>query len=358
MKNKERLMYYIAVLGIFVLLVTVFLHNMLKTPSYNQQYIESKLPERLQQESETNEVIRVLIKSNGFKQLTHTKVQLYAAKGLKVTSGDIVQEYGSKQVFTIEPDNELFKNGSIKIEAIDEKGKITIKTLKRGYGMPSYRGFFELFSTAEGIVIVNELLMEEYLCAVVPSEMPASYEMEALKAQAICARSYAYNHTRSLSYPEYNAHVDDSTTYQVYGNSREQDRAIQAVNATAGKKLWYQGSVAKTFFYSTSGGHSTSIEAWGTKLTEKNQYLKGLKICNEEGIAYEKDLPWYRWTVQIPKDTLSKLIELNTGIQTGKVQKIEVTKRGVGDVALELVITGTKNKMIFEVYLVAMDIRL
>ena len=343
MENKEKIMYYIVILGIFVLLATVLIHNMIKVPSYNQQYIESKLPERLQKESETNEVIRVLIKSNGFKQIVHTKVQLYAAKGLKVITGDDVLEYAPKQVCSIEPDSKLFEKGSIKVETLDGIGKITIKTLKRGYGIPSYRGTLELFSTAEGIVIVNELLMEEYLCAVVPSEMPASYEMEALKAQAICARSYAYNQSRSLSYPEYNAHVDDSTTYQVYGNSKEQEKAIQAVHLTAGQKVWYQDKVAKTFFYSTSSGHSTSIEAWGTKMTEKNQYLKGIKIHDEEGHAYEKDLPWYRWTAQISKDMLNNLVELNTGTQIGKIKKIEVTKRGVGDVALELVITGSKD---------------
>ena len=58
------------------------------------------------------------------------------------------------------------------------------------------------------MILVNELPLEEYLYAVVPSEMPASYELEALKAQAVCARSYAYNQTQGLSYPEYNAHVD------------------------------------------------------------------------------------------------------------------------------------------------------
>ena len=51
--------------------------------------------------------------------------------------------------------------------------------------MPSYAGTLELRTTAEGIVIINELPVETYLCKVVPSEMPASYELEALKAQAV-----------------------------------------------------------------------------------------------------------------------------------------------------------------------------
>ena len=76
---------------------------------------------------------------------------------------------------------------------------------------PSYRGHIELLRTADGIAVVNELPLEEYLYSVVPSEMPASYPLEALKAQAICARTYAYGHMLRAGYPRYGAHVDDST---------------------------------------------------------------------------------------------------------------------------------------------------
>lgn len=343
MNNKEKVMYYAVTIGIMALLTVILLHNMSKTHTYNQQYIESKLPAKLQQESESNPIIRVLIKTNGFQEITHTKVELSARQGLVVTAGETAVEYGPDEVFSVKPDSELFQNGSIRIKAKDAAGKITIGSLNRGYGTPSYRGSFELFTTAEGIAIVNELLMEEYLCSVVPSEMPASYEMEALKVQAICARSYAYCQTRELSYPEYNAHVDDSTTFQVYGNLQEQEAAIQAINETAGQKLTYQGQVVTTYFYSTSCGHSTSIEAWGSTLTEANQYLQGVSICDENGNAYEKDLAWYKWTAEIPSKTLNNLIELNTGTKIGALQSIAITKRGVGDVALEMVVTGTEN---------------
>ena len=63
----------------------------------------------------------------------------------------------------------------------------------------------------EGIVVINELLVEEYLYSVVPSEMPSTYPEEALKAQAISARTYTYFHKKSYAYPEWKAHMDDST---------------------------------------------------------------------------------------------------------------------------------------------------
>ena len=98
-----------------------------------------------------------------------------------------------------------------------------------------------MWSGEEGMTVINELPMESYLCRVVPSEMPASYEMEALKAQAVCARSYAVRQMQDYAYPEYQAHVNDSVEYQVYNNSYPADTATQAVKDTTGQVVWYQG---------------------------------------------------------------------------------------------------------------------
>ena len=73
-----------------------------------------------------------------------------------------------------------------------------------------------------------ELDLEEYLLGVVPSEIYESSHIEALKAQAVCARSYAYKQIEENACREYGAHVDDSTTYQVYNNSQEQPLAGSA----------------------------------------------------------------------------------------------------------------------------------
>ena len=135
-----------------------------------------------------------------------------------------------------------FQNGKIRIQAIDG-GEITVRSIRRGYGNPSYAGALDLYATSEGVVMVNELPLENYLCKVVPSEMPASYQKEALKAQAICARSYAYRQIMDYAYPEYQAHVNDSTDYQVYNNSASQQAATEAVQETAGKVLKYNGNI-------------------------------------------------------------------------------------------------------------------
>lgn len=344
-KSNETYVYY----GIIFLSLLIVWAVVLKGEKRGGEEleIESKLPNRTQEvEAETGAaMIRVVIKTNGFREIVHTEIKLQAEGGLVVTAGEEKKEYGQGEVFTAAPDDVMFQKGTIKVEPAVSNDKIVVASLNRGYGMPSYRGTFELFTSAEGIILVNELPLEEYLYAVVPSEMPASYEMEALKAQAVCARSYAYNQTQALSYPEYKAHVDDSTSFQVYGNSKEQETTIRAVNETQGKKLWYQNQVVTAYYYSTSCGKSTGVEAWGTTPDAENQYLQSVDICNADGNAYEAELPWYRWSATVPEETLSNLIELNTATEIGTLQNVTVTKQGAGGVVIQIVAQGDRGSV-------------
>lgn len=161
-------------------------------------------------------VVRVVLKTDGFANVAHPEAGFQAAGGLKIQSGDEVRESVYGEVVTICPDDAMFAKGTIHIEPKEEGDLIAVVTLNRGCGVPNYRGKIELFQTAEGVVIVNELSMEQYLYGVVPSEMPASYEPEALKVQAVCARSYAYKQTQGFGYPEYQAHIDDSTALGIW----------------------------------------------------------------------------------------------------------------------------------------------
>ena len=329
-----------------VLLTNVIVtHALINKKGYAQARMESQLPYGNYLPTSDNPLIRVVLKTDGFKQIAHTEVCLSAEGGLYLTADGTSDEVAAGEEIQLKPDDERFQRGSIVVEAKKEGEKITIHSMERNYGIPSYRGTMELFSTAEGIVIVNEVPLEEYLYAVVPSEMPASYEPEALKCQAVCARSYAYCQMLAFSYPEYKAHIDDSVSYQVYGNIREHEATTRAVQETAGQKLRNEKQVVKTYYYSTSSGYSTSVEAWGTKLTADNKYLSGATIWNENEEFYEKDLPWHRWEAVIPEEVLCNLIELNTGTELGSLQSVRVTKTGFGGVALEVVAKGTEGSV-------------
>ena len=315
-----------------------------KVKEDNDKTDEEKNKETDQNEKITadNPDIRVLIMTNGFSDITHSQVSLSSESGMVVTYGENKKEYKGENTLKIAPDHKWFDEGTVRVGA--KKGKIKIESIKRGDGQPSYDGVIELRSTAEGIVIINELPVESYLCGVVPSEMPASYELEALKAQAVCARSYAYRQMEKYAYPEYEAHINDSSSYQVYNNSKQAKASSKAVKETAGQTVRYKGEIVSTYFYSTSCGKTTTMEAWGTKPGKKNGYLYSAEVKGENG-DYEKELPWYRWSVTAPAETLSNLVGLNTGKDIGRLESIEITKRGPGDVAIVMKVVGDKGSV-------------
>lgn len=286
-----------------------------------------------------NPNIRVLLMTDGYVNIVHPSVEVSAAGGMVIAFGEESQETEAGQAVSFAPDDPRFQSGNIRISARDG-GEITLNSIKRSYGTPSYAGTLELRTTAEGIVIINELPLETYLCKVVPSEMPSSYELEALKAQAVCARSYAYQQMAGFGYPEYEAHVNDSTDYQVYGNSQAQESTNRAVMETQGQVVRYQGQIVTTYYYSTSCGKTAGLEAWGTQPGEGNQYLKSVEVKDENG-DYEAGLPWYRWEARIPADTLSGLISQNTGVNIGTLENVEVTKSGDGGIALQICAAGS-----------------
>lgn len=312
----------------------------------NQTESRLDLPQGKQEESQSvgNPNIRVLLLSTGYKDKTHSEVLLSSEGGLRISCGGETEERYSAEALQIAPDDARFQKGNIRVEPLEKDGEICVESIQRGYGTPSYNGALELRTTAEGIILINELPLESYLCRVVPSEMPASYELEALKAQAVCARSYACRQMQSYAYPEYEAHVNDSTDFQVYNNSPIQERSTRAVEETKGQVVRYQGQIVTTYYYSTSCGKTTSTEAWGNPQNETNQYLKSVPVCGKDG-DYEKSLPWYRWEAQISAPQLSAILCGNTGKDIGVVSSLEVTKKGPGDVAEQIVATGEKGSI-------------
>jgi SpoIID/LytB domain protein len=124
-----------------------------------------------------------------------------------------------------------------------------------------YRGKITVSSDGKHLQVIDTLGLEPYLKGVVPAEMPSNWSPEALKAQAVAARSYALaNLTKGRPFDLYG-----DTRDQVYGGiDAEFPTASDAVDATKGQVVLYNGKVADTLFFSTSGGRTTSsLEATG-----------------------------------------------------------------------------------------------
>ena len=203
---------------------------------------------------------------------------------------------------------------------------ITVHSLERAQGMPVYPGHMEITEESDGLLLLNEVDLEEYLKRVTPSEMPPTYELEALKAQAVCARTYAWRQIQGNAYSTYGAHVDDSTNFQVYNNTLTFDSTDTAVNETFGQLLEYNGDPIEAFYYSTSDGHGTDGSVWGADASN-TPYLRAVTINNkakkldltsneafesfikdENTDAYDSDFPMFRWNTKTTSTILDEKI--------------------------------------------------
>lgn len=341
--------------------------------------------------------IRVLIKTDNFSDIIHNEIRLTADCDFIVSYGLKEESYTKGQKITLKPTSSMLEKGRVFIKPKDTNGKITLLSIQRNQMNPSYRGTMEITSKGEGMILVNELSIEEYLYAVIPSEMPTSYGTEALKVQAICARSYAYKQLIANSCSEYGAHVDDSVSYQVYNNIPENEVSVRAVKETHGKVLRYDGEIITAYYFSTSCGHTTNAqEVWNS--AEPVPYLVGrlqaVDEISEDGTGkgtskekvdlskeetfkafltqnaydiYEEEMAWYRWNVTLSKEELKNSIDQNLRVRyeanpkliqtlqedgsflsvpvdtVGKVKEIQVTRRQTGGIITEIVIVGSKN---------------
>lgn len=341
---------------------------------------------------EAMENIRVVIKNTDFADIYHEKVKLTADTDFVIRYGDYAdresREFPAGETVEIDEHSEFFQGERICIEPIALTGKITLLSVERTQGTPACRGKLEITRAEEGLVIVNEVLLEEYLYSVVPSEMPASYPLEALKAQAVCARTYAYRNMQRAGMADFGAHVDDSVGYQVYNNIPEDARTTRAVKETRGLLLYYGEELCGSYYYSTSCGFGTDADIWKSESKEDVSYLRSVRIgreeegytgesmmeeenfasfiCDKFDSDYESEEAWYRWTCRVDAvdeermlENLKKRFAANPKLiltrnqeggyesaevkKLGKVRDIRIVKRGRGGVADELILEGTKN---------------
>lgn len=305
--------------------------------------------------------IRVLLKTTDYADVLHASVKVKAFGDYEISYGDQKIPFKNGEELQIDDSSEYLKNERMVFIPVSENAHMEIMSIERSCGTPSYAGNIEIFKETGGLVLVNEVDLETYLCGVVPSEMPASYEAEALKAQAVCARSYAYRQILLNGYAAYGAHVDDSVSYQVYNNLKEDEKVTNAVRDTAGKVLMFQNEVAVTYYFSTSCGYTTNETIWENGSLE-NHYISG-KLLNdskqqldltdeqafrtfilgEEHSTYDSDEAWYRWEVTVPVEQMTE--NIHSIQEIGVVKDIQVIERNEGGVAQKVLVVGEKDSI-------------
>jgi stage II sporulation protein D len=180
----------------------------------------------------------------------------------------------------------------------------------------AYRGTIEIRKKGNGtLLVINDLDLESYLLGVVAAEIPADWEMEALKAQAIASRTYALYQKRNAGRRPY--HILATVDSQMYlGKRGERQRAAMAVEKTRGMILTYHGEVIPAFYHASCGGHTEdALELWGID----EPYLKGVD-CDCQNIS-----TYGSWEKRV---TMAGIIGAlrREGYRLGEIGSVEIGK--------------------------------
>ena len=203
-------------------------------------------------------------------------------------------------------------------------------------GAGAYRGLLEFRSGLfGGVNAINAVSLEDYVAGVVSRESPSTWPLEALKAQAVAARTYAI--TTSKAGDGWDQYAD--TRSQVYGGiAAETPATNQAVADTRGQVVTYDGAPAVTFFFSTSGGRTENVE--NTNVGSGPQpHLKSVVD------PYDDVSPKHRW--KPAKLTLAQAGAKLSGLVNGRFKGIEVIERGRSPriVAADVVGSGGRTRV-------------
>lgn len=180
----------------------------------------------------------------------------------------------------------------------------------------NYRGNLTIHAEGNTLTVVNHLPMEAYLLGVVSSEMPASWSDEALKAQAVASRSYAFFHMQDNSGRLWD--LDDTEGDQVYGGKdAEKPRTTLAVYGTKGQILLYGGKPAEALFHADSGGYTDSP---GDVWKKDYPYLRSIndKFTSAGGP--------FKWEYFVPLDRFFSRLR-SAGIKADKEDEVRVAER-------------------------------
>ncbi|PKL76470.1 MAG: hypothetical protein CVV27_10090 [Candidatus Melainabacteria bacterium HGW-Melainabacteria-1] len=193
-----------------------------------------------------------------------------------------------------------------------------------------YRGHLNLTPLKKGFTIINELPLEQYLYGVVPAEMPASWPLEALKSQAVAARTYALSHLGQHRKRGFD--VTATTASQVYqGVKAEHTNSNRAINETAGLILTHNSQPIHAYFHSTSGGRTEN----GADLWAPLPYLQPVDDVDHAS-------PKYTWHEELSQTVVrARLSSLKVNV--GEIVALQPASFTRGGRVKTLLITGTQG---------------
>jgi stage II sporulation protein D len=194
-----------------------------------------------------------------------------------------------------------------------------------------YPGTLEIVKSGDGLTVINELPLEDYLAGAVKAEAGDKMPLEMLKAQAIVARTYAAYHRRLNAEKAF--HLVASTLNQQYVGRVPADSVVwTAVRETAGQVLLWQGDLFPAFYHTDSGGYTED-----PRVVFAASNMPALKPVRVE---FPSESPHQRWRLELPLSELSAAL-LRGGISIGRVVALDVLERSVSLRVARIAVRGT-----------------
>jgi stage II sporulation protein D len=177
-----------------------------------------------------------------------------------------------------------------------------------------YRGKLKATASGGSLLVINAVGLEGYAKGVVPNEVPSSWPQATLRAQAVAARSYAIATSGGGAFDVY-----DDVRSQVYGGKGSETRPTnKAVRRTRGRVVRHGRQVATTFFFSTSGGRTESVQ-YGFGGGDPVPYLKSVRD------PYDRASPYHTWKARYSQNEIESRL---SGLFAGRLRRIKVLRRG------------------------------
>jgi len=215
-----------------------------------------------------------------------------------------------------------FDSGGAQTFVVNPDLSDSIKSITWFKGYRYYGDFIYERINGGNLTVSNYLSMDDYVKGILPYEMSASWPLDALKAQAVCARTYTLSATGNRHSSQ---HFDicNTTCCQVYrGTNSSSANTDRAVEETSGLYAYYNGALAQTFYYASNGGASEDVKnVWGS--TSNLPYLCGVKDPYEQTI--ESTIPGYHWSASFTSEKLTSMLQAK-GYSCSTIVDLKVTQ--------------------------------
>ncbi len=300
--------------------------------------------------------VRVLIRS-GFRPTTTNPARVFGRGGPWTIDGlpdvfpadgwiDLSRSSLGWQVAVGAPDGSILMTlplAGIRVRPAAPETRFQVPFKSAVYN--TYRGAIRLIGGISAVTAINEIGMDEYLLGVVPMEMPATWPIEAIRAQTIAARTYAAKRLR----PSFGTwDVYDDTRSQLYrGVLAEKPAASQAILGTAGQVVMIGATLANTPFHATGGGATENNEnvyvRWdGTIVVKPVAELRGSDDRAPDGTPFDALSPAATWqTATYSVDQLSAFMAADARTSVGTITALDLSNRGVSGRLISITLYGT-----------------